>query len=81
MAQAALKNAGLLNNQEIDFAKTKTVRLASEEVKKDLWHQIYLVTFFKKTGDSMQAIVIDDASTEECSMSDTQVFVVSKRLN
>ena len=80
MAQGALKNDGLLRNDEIDFEKTTTVRLASEQTAKDLWHQVYLVTFSKKSGGSVQAIVVHDASMEECSMSGVQVFAVSKRL-
>ena len=80
MAQASLKNAGELNNEEIDFTKTKTIRLASEEVCKDLWHQVYFVTFFKKSGDKIQAVVVHDASIEECSMTGVQVYVVSRVL-
>ena len=80
MAQATLKNAGLLENKEIDFAKTKTTRLASENVGKDLWHQVYFVTFFKRSGDKIQAVVVHDASIEECSMTGVQVYVVSKLL-
>jgi|SRR5665213_337897 len=80
MAQATLKNAGLLNNKEIDFTKTKTTRLASEMVGKDRWHQVYFVTFFKRSGDKIQAVVIHDASIEECSMTGVQVYVVSRLL-
>jgi hypothetical protein len=80
MAQASLKNAGALNNEEIDFTRTKTTRLASEKVGKDLWHQVYFVTFFKRSGDSVQAVVVHDASIEECSMTEVQVYVVSKIL-
>jgi hypothetical protein len=80
MAQATLKNAGLLNNMEIDFTKTKTTRLASEKVGKDLWHQVYFVTFFKRSGDRIQAIVVHDASSEECSMTGVDVYVVSRVL-
>ena len=81
MAFVHLKNAGLTDNGRIDFSKTKTVRIASEEVGKDLWHQVYHVTFTKIAGDAIETIVIHDASTEECSMSGAEVFVVSKRLN
>jgi len=52
-----------------------------EKTARDLWHQLYLVTFFKKSGGSVQAIVVHDASTKECSMSGVQVFVVAKRLD
>ena len=80
MAQAAMKNAGMLNYDEMDFTKTKIERLASEGMGKGLWHQVYLVTFFKRSGEEVQAVVVHDASKEECSMTEPQVFVVSKRL-
>ena len=76
-----LKNAGLTDNSSIDFSKTKTVRIASEKVGKDLWHQVYHVTFTKKSGDAIDAIAVHDASQEECSMTGVEVFVVSKHLN
>ena len=80
MAFVHLKNAGLADNYSIDFSKTKTVRLASEKVGKDLWHQVYHVTFTKKSGDAIDAIAVHDASHEECSMTGVEVFVVSKHL-
>src|SRR5580658_6872710 len=64
-----LKNAGLVDNRSIDFSKTTTVRLASEKIAKDLWHQVYHVTFIRKSGDAIDAIAVHDASDEECSMS------------
>jgi hypothetical protein len=76
-----LKNAGLVDNSSIDFSKTKTSRLASEKVGKDLWHQVYHVTFTKKAGGTIEAIAVHDASLEECSMSGVEIFVVSSHLN
>lgn len=81
MAFVDLKNAGLADNYSVDFSKTKTVRLASEKVGKDLWHQVYHITFTKKSGDTVEAIAVHDASQEECSMTGVEVFVVSKHLN
>jgi hypothetical protein len=81
MSFVHLKNAGLADNYSIDFSKTKTVRLASEKIGKDLWHQVYHVTFTKKSGDAIEAIAVHDASQEECSMTGVEVFVVSKHLN
>jgi hypothetical protein len=76
-----LKNAGLADNNAIDFSKTKTVRMASEKTGKDLWRQVYHVTFAKKDGGSIDAIAVHDASEEECSMSGVEVFVISTHLN
>jgi len=81
MTFAHLKNAGLADNYSVDFSKTKTARLASEKIGKDLWHQVYHVTFTKKSGDVIDAIAVHDASQEECSMTGVEVFVVSKVLN
>jgi len=66
---------------DLDFSKTKTVRVASQKIGKDLWHQVYQVTFTKTSGETLEAIVVHDASTEECSMTGVEVFVVSKHLN
>jgi hypothetical protein len=81
MAFVHLKNAGLADNYSVDFSKTKSVRIASEKVGKDLWHQVYHITFTKKSGDAIEAIAVHDASQEECSMTGVEVFVVSKHLN
>ena len=75
-----LKNAGITNNDELDFDKTKTARLASEKIGKDLYRQIHLVTFTKKSGETTQVITNNDASNEECSMSGVEVYLVSQRL-
>jgi hypothetical protein len=80
MAQGLLKNAGLLKNEEIDFARTKTVQLASEKIGSDLWHQVYLVTFFKKSGETIRAIAVHDASKEECSITGVTLYVISDKL-
>jgi hypothetical protein len=81
MAFVHLKNAGLADNGSVDFSKTKTVRIASEEVGKDLWRQVYHVTFTTKAGGALDTIVVHDASSDECSTSGVEVFVVSKHLN
>jgi len=80
MAFVHLKNAGITNNDDLDFNKTKTVRLASEKIGKDLYRQIHLVTFTKKSGETIQVITNNDASNEECSMSGVEVYLVSTHL-
>jgi len=81
MTFAYLKNLGLADNSSIDFSKTRTTRVASEKLGKDLWHQVYHVTFTRKSGDAIDDIAVHDASEEECSMSSVEVFVVSNHLN
>lgn len=80
MAFAHLKNAGLTSYDRLDFSKTKTVRLASEQIGKDLYRQIHLVIFAEKDGETLEVVTESDASMEECSMSDVEVFVISRRL-
>jgi hypothetical protein len=80
MAFALLKNQGIANDQKIDFSKTKTVRLASEKTGKDLYHQVYDVTFTEYSGRTIEAIAVHDASYVECSMTGVELFVVSQRL-
>jgi len=80
MAFVHMKNAGLANNEQIDFKLSKTVRLTSERIGKDLFRQVYLITFIRKEGPPLQALTISDASSEECSMGNVRVFVVSQEL-
>jgi hypothetical protein len=80
MALVHLKNAGIADPTKIDESKTKAVRLASEKVGKDLYRQVYDITFYEKTGSKVEVITSSEASNEECSMSGVDVFVVSRRL-
>jgi len=80
MAFVHLKNAGITDNYKLDFSKTKTVRLASEKIGKDLYRQIHRVTVTEKSGNIIEVITVSDASSEECSMSGVDVFVVLKHL-
>lgn len=80
MAFVHLKNAGLTDNNKLDFTKTKTIRLASEKIGENLYRQIHYIIFTDKSGNSIEVITNNEASHEECSMSGVDVFVVSRRL-
>lgn len=80
MAFGELKDVGITDNDKLDFTKTKTVRLASEKIGKDLYRQIHLITFVEKSGNTIEVITSNEASSEECSMSDVDVFVISQHL-
>ena len=80
MAFVHLKNAGVTDNQRLDFTKTKTVRLASEQIGNDLYQQIHLVTFTERSGNVIKVITSNEASNEECSMSGVKVYVISMEL-
>ncbi len=81
MAFVLLKNADITTNSKIDFSKTKTRRLASERIGKDLYHQVYDVIFTEYSGRTIEAIAVHDASHEECSMTGVELFVVSQHLS
>ena len=80
-AYVYLKNAGVLTPEKVDFAHRKSRIVASQRIGKDLWRQVFHVTFPLKSGRKVETIVVSDASTEECSMSAPQIFLVSKQLN
>ncbi len=80
MAFTYLKNAGIVDNATLDFSKTAVTRLASEKVDKDLYRQIHLIRFTKKSGEQVVVITVNDVSSDECSMSDVGVYVVTKQL-
>jgi hypothetical protein len=80
MAFASLKNARLLSSDNVDFSKTRVVRLASETIGKNLYRQVHDVEFTTKFGDTAEVITRNDASNDECSMSAVDLYVVSKHL-
>ena len=80
MAFVHLKNAGLADNKRLDFEKTKTILLASQSIGKDLYRQIHHVVFTEKSGKTIEVITSNNASSDECSMSGVEVFIISGRL-
>ena len=80
MAFVHLKNAGITDNDKIRWEQRKVHRLSSEQIGKDLYRQVHLVTFAEKSGNAIEVITVNDASHEECSMSAVDVYVISKHL-
>jgi hypothetical protein len=80
MALTHLRNANLLVADEVDAGKTRVVRLASEKLGRDLYRQVHLVRFTKKSGDTVSAITVNEVSSEECSMTGVDVYPVTGRL-
>ena len=80
MAFTHLKNAGLLGDQAIDSSKTRVRLIVSEKIGKDLFRQVHLVRFSKKTGDQLSVMTVNEVSSRECSMSHVDVYIVSKKL-
>jgi hypothetical protein len=75
-----LKNAGITDPTKLDETKTRAVRIASEKVGKDLWRDVYDITFYEHGGRSFEVITSSEAGSVECSMSDPVVWVVSQKL-
>ena len=80
MAFVHLKNAGLVNNDSIDFEKTVTKRIISGRLDNRLFRQAHVITFIEKSGLKIKVITVNDVSFEECSESPVDVFVIQKEL-
>src|SRR3954465_8585420 len=80
MALVHLKNAGLIDTPSVIAAQTKAVRLASEKIGKDLYQQVYDITFHTTDGKQTEVITKSQASSEESSMSGVDVYVVAKKI-
>lgn len=79
MAEAWMKNAGIVDIAHLDESKTEIRQLASEKKGKDLYTQVYHFVFHDKSGGSYEVITQSDASSTECSMSEVNSFLVSKK--
>jgi hypothetical protein len=79
-AYSALKAEGELDPAEVNWSRSKTVRLASEPVSAGRYRQIHLTRFVSKSGRTVTVITNSLASHDECSESFLEVFVASKRL-
>ncbi|PIT12886.1 hypothetical protein [Snodgrassella alvi] len=79
MTKGWLKNANITNIYNLDVSKTKITLLASEKKEKDLYTQIYHFVFYDKKGKSYEVITKNEASDEECSMSQVNSYLISKR--
>jgi hypothetical protein len=81
MAQSVLFDAHITSPDKLDESKTRAVRLASEPIGRDLYQQVYDITFRERTGRVIEVITSSKASNEECSMGSVDVFTVSNRFN
>ena len=78
MAYAQLKNAGVLSSDTVNFDRVTSVRVASEKIEADLWRQVHRVRFPLKNRKVVLVLTVSDTSSEECSMGDVQIYVVSR---
>src|SRR5436853_3345578 len=80
MAFTYLKNNGITDSDRLDFTKTQTRRLASEQISDRLFRQVHHVVFIQKSGQTIETITVNDASNDECSESGVDVYVISQQL-
>lgn len=80
MALVHLKNAGITDPAKVDDTRTTAVLLASQKIGRDLYRQVYDITFHEKSGVTVEVITASDASSRECSMSGVEVYVVSRKI-
>ncbi len=76
----AVVDAGLAERQAIDLDRTEVVRLASGEDGKDHFTQVHDIRFFLRTGGVVEVITVNPVSSQECSMGEIEVLLVSRRL-
>ncbi|AHN28275.1 hypothetical protein SALWKB2_0893 [Snodgrassella alvi wkB2] len=81
ISEGWLKKVGIVDNINLDESKTKITLLASEKKAKGLYTQIYHFIFYDTTGNTYETITKNDASYEECSMSDVDVYLISKLIS
>lgn len=80
-AYVVLKNLNIVNPKNIDYDKTKTVLLSSQKIGDDLDKEIHHITFYKKNGKKVEVITVNDTSSEECSMSGVDVYLIDKKIS
>ena len=80
ISEGWLQNAGIVDVINLDESKTKITLLASEKKAKGLYTQIYHFIFYDSIGNSYEIITNNDASYKECSMSDVDIYLISKRV-
>lgn len=78
MAEVWMKNEKIVDIADIDETKTESKLLAIEKHGKGEYTQIYHFVFHDKNGKKYEVITQNDASANECSLSDVNVFLVSK---
>lgn len=79
-AHLSLRNAGITDPTKIDEHATRATLLAAEPVGKGIYKEIYDIAYREKTGKLIEVITSNEASNEECSLSDVDMSVVSHHL-
>lgn len=78
MAYVYLVNSKVFTADEVEHDKILVRNIASEKIGNDVYRQVHHVSFKLKSGESVEVITSNEASSEECSLSSVEVFLVSE---
>ncbi|MCX6873649.1 MAG: hypothetical protein NTW21_07555 [Verrucomicrobia bacterium] len=79
MAHVELQNAGLINNDDVVSSPPKVIRIASEKIGEDLYRQVHLITFKRKSGQILKVMTVNNVSSVESSKSAVDVYIISAK--
>lgn len=80
MAYVQLKNAGVIDPATLDQNATAATLLAAQPLGHGRYKEIYDIIFRDRSGHATEVVTSNEASADECSMSDVAVWVVSRHL-
>ncbi|KAA8995630.1 hypothetical protein FJU30_24020 [Affinibrenneria salicis] len=78
MTEVWLKNSGIVDITDLDESKTEITLLASEKKPHHLYTNIFKFMFHAKDGETYEVITKNDASDDECSVSEVDSYLISK---
>ena len=73
-----LQNNNIVSIQDLNLDKTMGEKLSSEKIKKNLWNNVFRFIFIDKSNNKYELITRNVASDEECSISDVEIYMISK---
>ncbi|WP_322062185.1 hypothetical protein [Paraburkholderia sp. J63] len=81
ISEVKLQNAGIVKIAQLDESKTKAVPVAIQKIGKDLYRQVFDITLQAKSGEEFHVMTVNEASSQECSMSDVDVYLISRKFS
>ena len=81
VVQVWLKNSKIIDISNLNFDKTMGEKLSSEKIRRNLWNNIFHFVFVDNNNNSYEIITRNIASNEECSISDVEIYMISKGNN
>lgn len=79
IAEVWLKNQNIVDIPQLDKAKTEATLLASEKKENDIYTQVFHFVFHDRDGKKYEVITQNDASDDECSVSEVNIFLISRK--